>query len=175
MSFIFFFFFQAEDGIRDVAVTGVQTCALPISMFGEAITQLAGEYPKLVAITAAMPSGTGTGIFQKKWPERFFDVGIAEAHATTFAAGLATQGIRPVVAIYSTFLQRAYDSIIHDIAIQQLPVILCLDRSGMVGEDVQPHMGLYDIAYLLAVPNLTVTAPQDGAALIGLLPFALEH
>src|SRR2546429_3221139 len=87
MSFIFFFFFQAEDGIRDVAVTGVQTCALPISMFGEAITQLAGEYPKLVAITAAMPSGTGTGIFQKKWPDRFFDVGIAEAHATTFAGG----------------------------------------------------------------------------------------
>src|SRR5213594_4147996 len=98
------------------------------TVFGEALTQLAGEYPKLVAITAAMPSGTGTGIFQRKWPDRFFDVGIAEAHATTFAAGLATQGIRPVVAIYSTFLQRAYDSIIHDIAIQQLPVIFCLDR-----------------------------------------------
>src|SRR5256885_2209331 len=102
------------------------------TVFGEALTQLAGEYPKLVAITAAMPSGTGTGIFQKKWPDRFFDVGIAEAHATTFAGGLATQGIRPVVAIYSTFLQRAYDSIIHDIAIQQLPVIFCLDRAGMV-------------------------------------------
>src|SRR2546430_11070430 len=144
-------------------------------MFGEAITQLAGEYPKLVAITAAMPSGTGTGRFQKKWPGRFFDVGIAEAHATTFAAGLATQGIRPVLAIYSTFLQRAYDSIIHDIAIQQLPVIFCLDRAGMVGEDGQTHMGLYDIAYLLAVPNLTVTAPKDGAELIGLLRCALEH
>ena len=139
------------------------------TMFGEAITQLAGEYPKLVAITAAMPSGTGTGIFQKKWPDRFFDVGIAEAHATTFAGGLATQGIRPVVAIYSTFLQRAYDSIIHDIAIQQLPVIFCLDRAGMVGEDGQTHMGLYDIAYLLAVPHMTVTAPKDGAELIGLL------
>ncbi len=145
------------------------------TVFGEALTQLAGEYPKLVAITAAMPSGTGTGIFQKKWPDRFFDVGIAEAHATTFAAGLATQGIRPVVAIYSTFLQRAYDSIIHDIAIQQLPVIFCLDRAGMVGEDGQTHMGLYDIAYLLAVPNLTVTAPKDGAELIGLLRCALEH
>ncbi len=145
------------------------------TVFGEALTQLAGEYPKLVAITAAMPSGTGTGIFQRKWPERFFDVGIAEAHATTFAAGLATQGIRPVVAIYSTFLQRAYDSIIHDIAIQQLPVIFCLDRAGMVGEDGQTHMGLYDIAYLLAVPNLTVTAPKDGAELIGLLRCALEH
>ena len=145
------------------------------TMFGEAITQLAGEYPKLVAITAAMPSGTGTGIFQKKWPDRFFDVGIAEAHATTFAGGLATQGIRPVVAIYSTFLQRAYDSIIHDIAIQQLPVIFCLDRAGMVGEDGQTHMGLYDIAYLLAVPHMTVTAPKDGAELIGLLRCALEH
>jgi len=144
-------------------------------VFGEAITQLAAEYPSLVAITAAMPSGTGTNVFQKKWPERFFDVGIAEAHATTFAAGLATQGIRPVVAIYSTFLQRAYDSIIHDVAIQQLPVIFCLDRAGMVGEDGQTHMGLYDIAYLLPVPHLTVTAPKDGAELIGLLRCALDH
>ena len=144
-------------------------------VFGEALTQLAAEYPRLVAITAAMPSGTGTSIFQKRWPERFFDVGIAEAHATTFAAGLATQGMRPVVAIYSTFLQRAYDSIIHDVAIQRLPVIFCLDRAGMVGEDGQTHMGLYDIAYLLAVPHLTVTAPKDGAELIGLLRCALEH
>jgi 1-deoxy-D-xylulose-5-phosphate synthase len=144
-------------------------------VFGEALTQLAAEYPKLVAITAAMPSGTGTSIFQKRWPERFFDVGIAEAHATTFAAGLATQGMRPVVAIYSTFLQRAYDSIIHDVAIQRLPVIFCLDRAGMVGEDGQTHMGLYDIAYLLAVPNLTVTAPKDSTELIGLLRCALEH
>jgi 1-deoxy-D-xylulose-5-phosphate synthase len=144
-------------------------------MFGEALSQLGCEYPNLVAITAAMPSGTGTNLFQKKWPERFFDVGIAEAHATTFAAGLAAQGIRPVVAIYSTFLQRAYDSIIHDVAIQQLPVIFCLDRAGMVGEDGQTHMGLYDIAYLLAVPDMTVTAPKDGAELIGLLRCALEH
>src|SRR5712691_672488 len=144
-------------------------------VFGEAITQLAAEYPDLVAITAAMPSGTGTNIFQKKWPGRFFDVGIAEAHATTFAAGLATQGIRPVVAIYSTFLQRAYDSIIHDVAIQKLPVIFCMDRAGMVGDDGQTHMGLYDIAYMLAVPHMTVTAPKDGAELIGLLRCALEH
>jgi 1-deoxy-D-xylulose-5-phosphate synthase len=144
-------------------------------IFGEALAQLGAEYPSLVAITAAMPSGTGTNLFQKKWPERFFDVGIAEAHATTFAAGLATQGLRPVVAIYSTFLQRAYDSIIHDVAIQRLPVIFCLDRAGMVGEDGQTHMGLYDIAYLLAVPHMTVTAPKDGAELIGLLRCALEH
>jgi len=144
-------------------------------IFGEALTQLGGEYPGLVAITAAMPSGTGTNLFQKKYPERFFDVGIAEGHATTFAAGLATQGLRPVVAIYSTFLQRAYDSIIHDVAIQRLPVIFCLDRAGMVGEDGQTHMGLYDIPYLLAVPHLTVTAPKDGAELIGLLRCALRQ
>jgi 1-deoxy-D-xylulose-5-phosphate synthase len=144
-------------------------------VFGEAITQLAGEYPQVVAITAAMPSGTGTNIFQKKWPGRFFDVGIAEGHAVTFAAGLATQGVRPIVAIYSTFLQRAYDSIIHDVAIQRLPVIFCLDRAGMVGEDGQTHMGLYDIPYLLALPHMTVTAPKDGAELIGLLRCALTH
>jgi len=144
-------------------------------VFGTAITELAAEHPELVAITAAMPSGTGTNIFQKKWPERFFDVGIAESHATTFAAGLATQGVRPIVAIYSTFLQRAYDSIIHDVAIQNLPVIFCMDRAGMVGADGQTHMGLYDIAYLLTVPNVTVTAPKDGAELIGLLRCALAH
>ncbi len=161
-------------------VTGVLKPVAPgapqwTKVFGEAITQLAGEYPQLVAITAAMPSGTGTNIFQKKWPTRFFDVGIAEGHAVTFAAGLATQGVRPVVAIYSTFLQRAYDSIVHDVAIQALPVIFCLDRAGMVGEDGQTHMGLYDIPYLLALPNVTVTAPKDGAELIGLLRCALAH
>jgi 1-deoxy-D-xylulose-5-phosphate synthase len=144
-------------------------------VFGQALTELAAEHPEFVVITAAMPSGTGTNIFQKKWPGRFFDVGIAEGHATTFAAGLATQGIRPIVAIYSTFLQRAYDSIIHDVAIQQLPVIFCMDRAGMVGADGQTHMGLYDIAYLLAVPNMTVTQPRDGAEMIGLLRTALNH
>ena len=144
-------------------------------VFGEALTQLAAEHPEIVAITAAMPSGTGTNIFQKKWPERFFDVGIAEGHAVTFAAGLATGGFRPVVAIYSTFLQRAYDGIIHDVAIQKLPVIFCLDRAGMVGADGQTHMGLYDLAYLSAVPNMTVTQPKDGAELIGLLRCALAH
>jgi 1-deoxy-D-xylulose-5-phosphate synthase len=127
----------------------------------------------MVAITAAMPSGTGTNIFQKKWPDRFFDVGIAEGHAVTFAGGLATEGIRPVVAVYSTFLQRAYDNVIHDIAVQDLPVIFCMDRAGLVGEDGQTHMGLYDIAYMLAVPGMTVTAPKDGDELIGLLKTAL--
>src|SRR6185436_2034200 len=144
-------------------------------VFGTALTELAAEHPEIVAITAAMPSGTGTDIFKKKWPNRFFDVGIAEGHATTFAAGLATEGVRPVVAIYSTFLQRAYDSVIHDVAIQSLPVIFCMDRAGMVGEDGQTHMGLYDIAYMLAVPHMTVTAPKDAAELIGLLRAGLAH
>ena len=144
-------------------------------VFGDGLTALAAEHPELVAITAAMPSGTGTNIFQKKHPERFFDVGIAEGHAVTFAGGLATQGIRPVVAIYSTFLQRAYDNIIHDVAMQQLPVMFCMDRAGLVGEDGQTHMGLYDIAYMLAVPGMTVTAPKDGDELIGLLRTALAH
>ena len=144
-------------------------------VFGNAITELAEEHPNIVAITAAMPSGTGTNIFEKRWPDRFFDVGIAESHATTFAAGLATQGLRPIVAIYSTFLQRAYDNIIHDVAIQNLPVVFCMDRAGMVGADGQTHIGLYDIAYMQAVPNMTITAPKDGAELIGLLRAALAH
>ncbi|HWA16864.1 MAG TPA: 1-deoxy-D-xylulose-5-phosphate synthase, partial [Gemmatimonadales bacterium] len=144
-------------------------------VFGEAITSLAAEFPEAAVITAAMPSGTGTNIFQKKWPGRFFDVGIAEGHAVTFAGGLATQGIRPVCAIYSTFLQRAYDNVIHDVAVQHLPVVFAMDRAGLVGEDGQTHMGLYDIAYMLAVPGMTVTAPRDGDELIGLLKTAMKH
>jgi 1-deoxy-D-xylulose-5-phosphate synthase len=144
-------------------------------VFGDGLTALGGEHPELVAVTAAMPTGTGTNIFQRRYPERFFDVGIAEGHAVTFAGGLATQGIRPVVAIYSTFLQRAYDNVIHDIAVQHLPVTFCMDRAGLVGEDGQTHMGLYDIAYMLAVPGMTVTAPKDGDELIGLLRTAMAH
>ena len=144
-------------------------------VFGDALTHLAKDHRDFVVVTAAMPSGTGTNIFQKAWPERFFDVGIAEGHAVTFAGGLATQGVRPVCAIYSTFLQRAYDNIIHDIAVQHLPVMFCMDRAGLVGEDGQTHMGLYDIAYLLAVPGMVVTAPKDGDELIGLLKTGLEH
>ena len=144
-------------------------------VFGEAITDLAAEFPELVVVTAAMPSGTGTNLFQKSWPERFFDVGIAEGHAVTFSAGLATRGIRPVCAIYSTFLQRAYDNVIHDVAVQHLPVVFCMDRAGLVGEDGQTHMGLYDIAYMLAIPEMTVAAPKDADELTGLLRTALEH
>ena len=131
--------------------------------------------PEVVAITAAMPSGTGTEEFARQHPTRFFDVGIAEGHAVTFAAGLATRGIRPVVAIYSTFLQRAYDNIIHDVAIQALPVTFCMDRAGLVGEDGETHMGLYDIAYMLAVPGMTVTAPKDSTEMLGLLRAAVAH
>jgi 1-deoxy-D-xylulose-5-phosphate synthase len=144
-------------------------------VFGNALTALGEERDDFVAITAAMPSGSGTAAFEQRFPTRFFDVGIAEGHAVTFAAGLATQGIRPVVAIYSTFLQRAYDSIIHDVAVQRLPVTFCMDRAGLVGEDGQTHMGLYDIAYLLAVPGMAVTAPKDGDELAGLLRTALDH
>ena len=144
-------------------------------VFGDALADLGDTTPELVTITAAMPSGTGTNVFQRRHPNRFFDVGIAEGHAVTFAGGLATQGIRPVCAIYSTFLQRAYDNIIHDVAIQHLPVVFAMDRAGLVGEDGQTHMGLYDIAYMLAVPEMTVTAPKDGDELIGLLKTALAH
>ncbi len=145
------------------------------SVFGRALTDLMEEDPTLVAITAAMPSGTGVNLVQKAHPARFFDVGIAEGHAVTFAAGIATQALRPVIAIYSTFLQRGFDNIIHDVAIQHLPVIFCLDRAGLVGEDGETHAGLYDIAYMLAVPHMTVTAPANGAELVGLLRAAMAH
>ena len=145
------------------------------TVFGRGLSELMTERQDLVAITAAMPSGTGTAAVAKAHPERFFDVGIAEAHAVTFAAGMATRGIRPVAAIYSTFLQRAYDSIIHDVAIQHLPVIFCLDRAGFVGEDGETHMGLYDIAYMLAVPGVTVTAPKDATEMLALLRTAANH
>ena len=144
-------------------------------VFGKGLAELTAEDERVVTITAAMPSGTGTDAVAKAHPTRFFDVGIAEGHAVTFAAGIATRGLRPVVAIYSTFLQRAYDNIIHDIAIQSLPVTLCLDRAGLVGEDGETHMGLYDIAYLLAVPNFTVTAPKDGREMLALLRSAVEN
>src|SRR5688500_15309009 len=144
-------------------------------VFGRGLAELATENERVVTITAAMPSGTGTDAVAKAHPGRFFDVGIAEGHAVTFAAGIATRGLRPVVAIYSTFLQRAYDNIVHDVAIQSLPVTMCLDRAGLVGEDGETHMGLYDIAYMLAVPGLTVTAPRDGTSLLALLRSAVEH
>ena len=145
------------------------------TVFGRGLTELMEEDARLVVITAAMSSGTGANLVQKAHPSRFFDVGIAEGHAVTFAAGMATQGLRPVAAIYSTFLQRGFDNIVHDVALQHLPVIFCLDRAGLVGEDGETHAGLYDIAYMLAVPHMTVTAPSSGAELVGLLRSAMAR
>src|SRR6476469_6840383 len=145
------------------------------AVFGKGLAELGEENEKVVAITAAMPSGTGTGLFAGAHPDRFFDVGIAEGHAVTFAAGMATRGVRPVCAIYSTFLQRAYDNVIHDVAIQKLPVVFAMDRAGVVGEDGPTHMGLYDIAYMLAVPGMTLAAPKNGREMLGLLRTAAVH
>lgn len=140
---------------------------------GEILAEMAGRDPRVVAITAAMPEGTGLLSFARQFPGRFFDVGIAEAHAVTFAAGLAAGGMRPVVAIYSTFLQRAYDQISHDVARQGLPVLFCLDRAGVVGEDGATHQGLFDLAYLRHLPGLTVACPRDVPDLRALLELAL--
>lgn len=145
------------------------------AVYGKGLTELGAERKDLAVITAAMPGGTGTAAFAKAFPERFFDVGIAEGHGVTFAAGLATRGVRPVVTIYSTFLQRAYDNIIHDAALQKLPVVFAMDRAGLVGEDGETHMGLYDIAYMLSIPGMTVTAPKDGGEMLGLLRAGIEH
>ena len=164
--------FDKETGAPLKAASG----ALPRwqNVFGQALTEIANERPEVVAITAAMAGGTSTDVFEKAHPTRFFDVGIAEAHAVTFAAGLATQGIRPVVAIYSTFLQRAYDSIVHDVALQDLPVTFVMDRAGIAGDDGPTHHGGIDIAYMLAVPGMTIAAPKDADELIGLLKLSLE-
>jgi len=145
------------------------------AVFGQGLADLMKEKPEVAAITAAMPGGTGIGIVAKAHPARTFDVGIAEGHAVTFAAGLATRGVKPVVAIYSTFLQRAYDNVIHDCAIQHLPVIFAMDRAGFVGEDGETHMGLYDIAYMLSVPYMTVTAPKDATEMLALLRTGVEQ
>jgi 1-deoxy-D-xylulose-5-phosphate synthase len=145
------------------------------AVYGKGLVELGAERTDLAVITAAMPSGTGTTQFGKLYPNRFFDVGIAEGHGVTFAAGLATRGVRPVVTIYSTFLQRGYDNVIHDAAIQKLPVVFAMDRAGLVGEDGETHAGLYDIAYMLTVPNMTVTAPKDGTEMLGLLRAGVEQ
>lgn len=130
-------------------------------VFGDTLTRIARENPSVVAITAGMTSGTGLNRFEKEFPDRFYDVGIAEQHAITFAAGMATEGLRPVAAIYSTFLQRSYDQILHDVCLQNLPVVFVLDRAGIVGEDGPTHHGLFDISYLRPMPNLVFMAPKD--------------
>jgi 1-deoxy-D-xylulose-5-phosphate synthase len=144
-------------------------------VFGQTMVRLAGEDEKIVAITAAMPEGTGLSQFAALYPERFFDVGICEQHALTFAAGLALEGFKPVAAIYSTFLQRAYDQVVHDICLQNLPVTIVMDRGGLVGEDGPTHHGVFDLAYLRHVPNMVLMAPADENDLQRMLKTSLEH
>jgi len=144
-------------------------------VFADALSRLASDNDKIVAITAAMADGTGLVKFGEKHPSRFFDVGIAEAYGVTFAGGLAISGMRPVAAIYSTFLQRAYDQIIHDIGVQCLPVTFCLDRAGLVGADGPTHHGAFDLSYLRAVPNFVIAAPKDGDELCDLLKTAVDQ
>ncbi len=144
-------------------------------VFGNTMVDLGRKNQKLFAITAAMPEGTGLAEFAEAFPERFLDVGIAEQHAVTFAAGLATEGFRPVVAIYSTFLQRAYDQVIHDVCLPNLPVVFAIDRGGLVGEDGPTHHGLFDITYLRSLPNMTVMAPKDENELRHMIYTALQQ
>jgi 1-deoxy-D-xylulose-5-phosphate synthase len=161
-------------------ITGAQVKAPPgppqyQNVFGEALADLADKDPKIVAITAAMPSGTGVDKFAGRHPERSFDVGIAEQHAVTFAAGLAAQGMRPFCAIYSTFLQRAFDQVVHDVCIQNLPVRFAIDRAGLVGADGATHAGSFDITYLATLPNMVVMAPADEAELVHMTYTAALH
>jgi 1-deoxy-D-xylulose-5-phosphate synthase len=145
------------------------------NVFGETLADLADADERIVAITAAMPSGTGVDKFAARHPKRSFDVGIAEQHAVTFAAGLAAQGMRPFCAIYSTFLQRAYDQVVHDVAIQNLPVRFAIDRAGLVGADGATHAGSFDLTYLASLPNMVVMAPADEAELVHMTKTAVEH
>ena len=145
------------------------------SAFSDALIELAAADERIVAVTAAMPDGTGLSSFAERFPDRFFDVGIAEPHAVTFAAGLAAAGMRPVVAVYSTFLQRAYDQLLHDVCLQRLPVVFAIDRAGLVGEDGPTHHGVFDLSYLRHMPNLTIAAPSDPVELRAMLVLALEH
>jgi len=143
-------------------------------VFADAMIALAERDPNVIAITAAMPDGTGLSKFAKRFPDRYYDVGIAEAHAVCFAAGAATAGLRPVCAIYSTFLQRAYDQVVHDVCVQNLPVVFCMDRAGFVGDDGPTHMGLYDIAYLRTLPNMTVMAARNEDEILPMLEHGLS-
>ena len=145
------------------------------SVFGQALTRIAARDSKIVGITAAMPSGTGMDIFADAFPRRMFDVGIAEQHGVTFAAGLAAGGLKPFCAIYSTFLQRGYDQIVHDVALQNLPVRFAIDRAGLVGADGATHAGAFDVGYLSALPNMTVMAASDEAELVHMVATAVAH
>lgn len=146
----------------------------PSKVFGNKLTQLAADNKNIVAITAAMPDGTGLGSFSKKYPERFYDVGIAEGHAVTFAGGLAKGGATPVVAIYSTFLQRAYDNIFHDVILQKAHVVFAIDRAGLVGEDGETHHGIFDISYLASLPEISILAPSSASQLEEMLEYSVN-
>jgi len=143
-------------------------------VFANTLVNLATEDPKIVAITAAMPNGTGLDLFRPHHPKRYFDVGIAEEHAVVFAAGMATQGYRPVCAIYSTFLQRAFDPVVHDVCLQKLPVVFCMDRAGLSGDDGPTHHGLFDIAYLRGIPDIVLMAPKDEDELADMLTTSVK-
>ena len=144
-------------------------------VFSKKLCQLGETHPELVAVTAAMPDGTGVAAFGKRFPDRFFDVGIAEAHAVTSAAGMAAAGLRPVVAVYSSFLQRGYDQILHDVCIQNLPVLFAVDRAGLVGSDGETHQGIFDYSYLTSIPNMSVAAPKNLWELRAMLDFAMDY
>jgi len=163
--------FDVATGTRRVAAAGPPSWT---ACFADALARVARRDERIVAITAAMPDGTGLDRFAQEFPERVYDVGIAEQHAVTFAAGLAAEGLRPVCAIYSTFLQRGFDQIVHDVALQELPVTFVLDRAGLVGADGPTHHGLLDLAYLRAIPNLVIAAPRDENELQHLLATAIE-
>src|SRR5262249_52180346 len=158
-----------------MAASGKSAAPDYCKVFAEGLSRLASENDRVVAITAAMADGTGLVKFKESHPSKFFDVGIAEASGVTFPSGLAISGMRPVAAIYSTFLQRAYDQIIHDVGVQSLPVTFCLDRAGLVGADGPTHHGVFDLSYLRAVPNFVIAAPKDGNELCDLLKTAVDQ
>jgi 1-deoxy-D-xylulose-5-phosphate synthase len=164
--------FDVENGKLEIKPDARPTFS---DVFAGALIDIAKENPKVIAITAAMPDGTKLSKFAKQFPERFFDVGIAEAHAVCMAAGAATSGLQPVCAIYSTFLQRAYDQVVHDVCVQNLPVVFCMDRAGFVGDDGPTHMGLYDVAYLRTLPNMSVMAPRNEDEVLPMLAHALAR
>jgi len=143
-------------------------------VFGETLLELGSKNEKILAVSAAMAEGTGLAGFAEKYKNRFFDVGIAEQHAVTFCAGLATGGYRPVFAVYSTFLQRAYDQVVHDVCMQKLPVVFAIDRAGIVGSDGETHQGVFDITYLRHIPNITIMSPKDGKELRDMLRLAVS-
>ena len=163
--------FQIETGEPEIPKKK-DTCT---DVFGKVLCDEAKNRPKIAAITAAMADGTGLTRFKQLYPDRFFDVGIAEAHGVTFAAGLAAGGVHPVFAVYSSFLQRAYDQLIHDVALQNLPVVLAVDRAGLVGSDGETHQGIFDISYLSSIPNMTVMSPKHKWELADMLRFALDY